>query len=80
MRFCTWMANSMPRPMRIGNPAIVTRDRLVPVNPNAPKPHSTPTAMPSSGSSRQRTPKATMRMTVMTATAIAPSVNIPPWR
>ncbi|CAB4815755.1 unannotated protein [freshwater metagenome] len=80
MRFCIWMANSMPRPIRIGSPAIVTSDNFVPVNPNAPNPQATPTAIPASGRSRQRTLKATTRMTIITSTAMAPSVSMPPCR
>ena len=64
-RFWIWIANSMPRPIRIGRPAIVTNESLVPVNPNAPNPQTIPTTMPSSGSKRQRTLKATSRMTII---------------
>ena len=80
IRFWIWMANSMPRPMRIGRPAIVTSDSFVPVNPNAPNPHTMPTAIPTSGRSRQRTLKATSRITIITSTAIPPSTSIPPCR
>ena len=55
IRFWIWMENSMPSPIRIGRPAIVTSDSFVPVNPKAPNPQMTPTTMPSNGSSRQRT-------------------------
>ncbi len=79
-RFCTWIANSIPRPMRIGRPAMVTSESLVPVSPKAPKPHSTPTNMPTIGSSRQRTLKATMRMTSITSAAMPPSTSMPPCR
>ena len=77
MRFWIWMANSMPRPIRIGSPAIVTSDSFVPVKPKAPNPQMTPTTMPSSGSSRHLTPNVTTRMTVITNTAMPPSVSIP---
>ena len=80
MRFWIWIANSMPSPMRIGRPAIVTSDNFVPVNPKAPKPQTMPTAMPTSGSSRHRTLNATSRITIITSTAIPPSTSIPPCR
>ena len=80
IRFWIWIANSMPRPMRMGRPAMVTSDSLVPVNPKAPKPQATPTSIPASGSSRQRTLKATMRMTTITSTAMPPRVSMPPCR
>ena len=80
IRFWIWIANSMPRPMRIGRPAIVTSDNLVPVKPNAPKPQAMPTTIPTSGSSRQRTLNATSRITIITSTAIPPSTNMPPCR
>ena len=70
----------MPTPSITGRPAIVTigeRDPEVPASPNA---QTTPTRMTNSGSSRQRTLNSTSRITTMIATAMAPSVSIPPRR
>jgi hypothetical protein len=40
IRFCIWIENSMPRPIRIGSPAMVTSDSMVPVEPErAESPH-----------------------------------------
>jgi hypothetical protein len=80
IRFCIWIENSMPRPIRIGRPAMVTSDSMVPVDPNAPNPHTTPTSMPTSGRSRHRTLNATSRITTITPTAMAPRVSMPPCR
>ena len=58
----------------------MTSDSFVPVNPKAPKPQMTPTNMPSSGSSLHRTLNVRSRMTIITTTAMPPSVSIPPCR
>ena len=80
MRLWTWIARSMPNPIRIGRPEIVTSDRSIPIQPSAEKVHTTPTITASSGSRRRRTRNITTSTTTITARAITPSRAMPPLR
>ena len=70
----------MPMPSITGRPAMVTRVSGMPKYPARPNAQMTPTITTASGRSRQRTLKNSMRMTIITATAMPPSVSMPPLR
>jgi len=70
----------MPTPSITGSPAIVTMDRGMPTQPAVPNAQITPMSTTARGSRRQRTWKNTRRITIMIATAMAPSDKIPPRR
>ena len=80
IRLWTWIAKSIPSPIRIGSPAIVTSERSIPISPSSEKLHSTPSSTASSGSSRQRTLKISHSTIAITTIAARPSLSIPPWR
>ncbi len=79
-RLWIWIANSTPIPIRIGRPEIVTSDKLPPRKPNSPKPHRIPRITAGRGKRRHRTRNTRSSTTIITAKAIAPRLNIPPWR
>ena len=74
------MAKSMPTPMRIGRPEMVTSDRSTSMNPSMAKPQATPMMTESSGTRRHRTRNMTSRMSAISSRAAAPRVSIPPCR
>ena len=74
------MAKSMPSPIRIGKPEMVTSDSFTPVKPKAPKPQMTPTITTTNGRNRQRTPNTSPRTKTITAKANRPRVSMPFWR
>ena len=80
IRLCTWIAKSMPRPSRIGSPAMVTSERSMPSHPSREKAHVTPIITVSSGSRRQRTLKMNPRISAMTTIAARPRRTMPPFR
>ena len=79
-RLWIWMAKSMPRPMRIGRPEIVTSERSTSMNPSRANDHATPMRTERSGSRRHRTRNSSRSTIAMTASAAAPSVSMPPCR
>ena len=79
-RLCNWIAKSMPRPIRIGRPEMVTNDRLMPNRPMNENAQTTPMITDRIGKRRQRTRKISASTATITARAIAPRVSIPPWR
>ena len=79
-RFWIWMAKSMPRPIRIGSPEMVTSDRSTLIRPRIENAQTTPTSTLKRGSRRQRTRNISNRITAMIASAAAPSLSMPPCR
>ena len=67
-------------PSITGSPAMVTTVSGMPRNPARPNAHTIPTSTTARGSRRQRTWKNSMRITIITATAMPPRVSMPPVR
>ena len=70
----------MPIPSITGRPLIVTSVSGMPRYPARPNAQITPMSTIPSGNSRHRTSKSTSRITIMIATAMAPSISMPPLR
>ena len=79
-RFWIWIAKSIPNPMRIGSPEIVTSERSMPIRPSRANAQTTPMSTDASGSRRHRTRNISNRTSAITTSAAAPSVSMPPWR
>ena len=80
MRLWIWIAKSIPIPMRIGRPEIVTSDRSMPMRPRIENDQITPMTTAASGSSRHLTRNMTSSTIAISANAAAPRLSMPPWR